>query len=689
MSRMSDLSKVVSEQRFINAFNICYEYCEKSEKIADVNFRLIKNHLLNLSETQITSFYHKFIESELIYGLPELHSCDIVTIPKKSTGVREYRFFSVFSMILYNAIGLIFVDSCNDVINTLNFTKKSIFPYYPTKFVLNKDSISEKDKWKVKNNYKDEFNKFQQKLEEYVTVNVGILQLDLTQYFESIIHEKLIELVFKFSNKSTLSKNNLINDSATTLEFFFEALMCRRFSIPQGKKNFVSDYLGYLYLVPFDMIVEELCANSNLKFKGMIRYVDDITIIFENDKSLSADNVYRHLLEIESKVINWFLNELGLTINASKTVRKYILTKKEKINFIKANKKSTSGIDLSEKSETLDKKTKSLGSKFISSDIQITFNNFLGLLSKFKFPKKGTYSMNINKDDFELMKVLFDNKGFQNYILKKENIKKIKDALEKVEVELTVDYINLLIVLYSLKKKENYEFIYILEEFFKKYFQPDDKRHLHILHVLHAQNSYDKQQINKLIKKNKDKIKYDNYGKYLLLLAEVEIEKMNYHELDNRAIYNRIGNEFKQPSVYRTNYLFKNESEYLEFIKILLENFHGNKSISDQLKYYVLYTRQKKWDLAFNCFHNIFHEISKKKFGLDDKANVKNVIEKSKELSLEDQLIIDKFYNRRNFNLISHPGQKGIPSEKVNHKDLNEFEIKILLIIMKLYRNKK
>lgn len=684
---MSDLAKIVTKERFLNAYKICFDYCKETDNIVDVNFRLIKNHLLNLSEGQVKSYYEKFIESELVYGLPELHSCDIVTIPKKSTGVREYRFFSVFSMILYNAIGLTFVDTCNEVISTLNFNKKSIYPFYPTKFNLNSTSKSEKDKWIVKNNYKNEFNKYQTKIEEIVTPNCGLLQLDLTQYFESIVHEKLIDLLYQYSNKTTLSKNKLDEDSSIVMEFFFEALMCRRFSIPQGRKNFVSDYLGYLYLVPFDMEVEKLCQSSNLQFKGMIRYVDDITIVFENHEHQNASEVYRQLLEVESKIINWFLNNLGLSINSSKTVRKYIVDEEEKKIFIEENKKSISGIELSDpeshkEQEVVESKDGEVLK--IKPQVDVIFKKFIEMLKKFKFPENGEFDFKISKDDRELMKVIYDSEVFQKYLLKPENTVVISEAIKNLEIELTVDYINMLIVLYFIKKDGDYLFIEILESFFSKYFKAEDKRHLHILHVLHAQNSYEKKLINKIIRVNRNVIETDNYGKYLLLLAEVIKQADNYYELDNNAIFQRITNEYLNSTVYHTGYLFNNNSSYQAVIKLLVKDFVNNKAISDQLKNYVLHRRQKKWDLAFNNFHNIFHEICKTKFELSDHATVKTVIEKAKSLNLKDQLTIDKFYNRRNFNMISHPGQKGIPAEKVNDKDLKYFEEKILEIIVKL-----
>lgn len=59
-------------------------------------------------------YYKKYIKSELFYSIPYLFSTDNVSIPKNVNGLREYKFFTMMSMILYNAVGLLFVDICND-----------------------------------------------------------------------------------------------------------------------------------------------------------------------------------------------------------------------------------------------------------------------------------------------------------------------------------------------------------------------------------------------------------------------------------------------------------------------------------------------------------------------------------------------------------------------------------------------
>ena len=683
---MSELSAIVTKEKFINAFNICKEYCEKTENIIDVNFRILKDHFIDLTEGQVSSYYDKFIKNELVYGLPELHSCEGVTVPKKSTGVREYKFFPAFSMILYNAVGLIFVDTCNEVVKNIQFNRKKIFPFYPTKFIINSSTKEESERWKVKNDYKSEFKKYQVALEGLIIPNSAVLQLDLTQYFETIVHEKLISLLYTYSNQSTLSKNKLDAKSETILEFYFEALMNKRFSIPQGRKNFVSDYFGYLYLVPFDMKIESLCSDFDLKFIGMIRYVDDITIILENESNLSNEDVFRILLEIESKIINWFLNELGLTINSTKTERKIISTEIQKQDFIEENKKSISGLEL-KSDDVSQEKSKNENEENLKT-LEEIYDDFKFVLSKFKFPSIEKYNVSINKDEREILKMILSNKRLQDLVLIKGNQKEIVDILKCVDLELIVDYINILIVLFYLKdKKKQYPFKKFIEDYITKGVKLNDKRRIHIIHILLAQKDIDKQEILKLILRNKVELQKDNYGKYLLYFTEDIKLEINYDPFSENAVYHRLGYEKVEKEPFRKSYLYNKNNIYQNVLKHLIQSYSDDKAISDQLKHFIIYRRQKKWDLAFNHFHNLFHQIAKKTYSLSDKSTVKEIIEKAHVLNLEEQLDLDKFYNRRNFNMISHPSQREQPSEKVSNKDLEYFESKIFEIINKILSN--
>jgi len=289
---MKKISEIISKELFLNAFEICQEYCKSEEFILDVNFRLLKNTFLMLSPKIVSNYYDEMIKNDFVYSLPELFSSDIVLIPKKLTSVREYRFFSVYSMILYNAVGLLFVDSCSEMLNNVNFNRNKINAFYPTKF-KRKDN-----KWIVSNDYKTEYKKFTESLKKSILPNDIILQIDISNYFENISHNILISLLTDFAPESLLNKHNYNVDSDSILEFYFNSLMQRSYSIPQGRKNFVSDYFGYFYLIPFEMEIHNITKHDSLKFKKIIRYVDYIYIIFNTD-IVDSSIIFKELLKIE------------------------------------------------------------------------------------------------------------------------------------------------------------------------------------------------------------------------------------------------------------------------------------------------------------------------------------------------------------------------------------------------------
>jgi hypothetical protein len=173
---------------------------ERRSTSSESPFRLLERHLLALSASRIKTYYEKYLSNDLVYSLPELFTSDVVSIPKRLTGVREYRFFTALSMVLYNAVGLLFVDCCSQVIEQLDFRKKSVFAYYPTKFVQ-KD-----DEWTARNDYKAEYNAFAEKLDAQIEPGDVILKFDISGYFETISHSKLVSLLRTFSPESSLEK---------------------------------------------------------------------------------------------------------------------------------------------------------------------------------------------------------------------------------------------------------------------------------------------------------------------------------------------------------------------------------------------------------------------------------------------------------------------------------------------------
>ena len=657
---MKKLSEIISEDMFANAFRICQEYCRSDEHILDVNFRLLKSAFLMTKESQVRHFYNKYIATDLIYALPELFSSDIVTIPKKLTGIREYRFLSFYSMITYNAVGLLFIECCSDFIKNINFTRRNIYAYYPTKF-----NIDEKNNWETKNDYKDEYRKFGHKLQENLQLNDIVLRFDIEKYFESIPHATLIELIRMYSPESSLKAHCYDSDSHSILEFYFKALMSRNYSIPQGRKNFISDYLGYLYLVPFDIKVTQLCKSGILNFKCAIRYVDDVFIIFTNANGVDRSSVLKELMNIEQNIASWLHSNLELTISPNKTQRHIVSNMKERNIFIKRAKKTISSVD-----------DNSDDSMMIKDDISTAYKRFKEILTKFKYSHKDSFLFEIKKDEVEDLKIIFDYR-FKSYLLTPKIKRDLIHTLREIDIELLPDHIYILITIFFITRHGDMPFVDVFLSYVKKITRLD-KRHIHVLLASLAQD-IDKKSIKKVVCKFKDQLLLDNYGKYLLAFF-----KLCRKEKNANPVFKRICKEYEGKK-HRRSFLFEITDDYAFLIEYIIANYRENGSIIRQLKYFIVSKTDRDWDRAFNHFHSMFHELCKVKFKLNDHATVQNVLKKVTNLGIENELLVMKFYDRRNFNLVTHPSRKGIPSVKVSKSDVDFYVAKILSIIRQYF----
>lgn len=568
--------------------------------------------------------------------------------------------------------------------------KARFFSYSPTKFHI-KDTDNLEEKWRVKNDYKEQYRDFSKVLNKKLQPNDIVLKLDISNYFQNINHSKLISLLDEFSSKSNLKKHGYDNNSNTILEFYFRSLVGKKSSIPQGRRNFTSDYLGYLYLIPFDLMIEDLTQNKVFNFKSSVRYVDDIYIIFEMpNNSIKCKEIFKELLRIEGKIVNWFQQKLNLSVNHKKTERKIIDSDDTREKFIIHNQKNISSPNYLESNlNSKDKKDNEEDKEEIEED----FNKFKKVLKRFKFENKIEFDFKLTKEEKDDLKMIF-NDNFQDFLFKPKNKEKIKNIIKNLDFELTTNCINILIVLFFLSKNDTSPFLEYFMEFLNERIDFSDKRHIHIVLTTLAQD-IDYSQLKEVAKNQKEVLLNDNYGKYLAMFFNIEPELDNCKLISKEGIYKRIYNEYSTTKNYEENsYIFDlNTSQYIYLVNSIANELKDKEALLNQIKYYVHYKLNKKWDLSFNHFHGLFHEICKIQLDLEEKNpnlnKIINSLNKKSEswteyITVKDELNIRKFFKRRNFNLISHPSQNGIASVKVTKKDLEKYVKKILPIIKKI-----
>lgn len=671
---MKKISDVITEDLFVNAYKICKKYSEK-EFITDINLLLLKNAFQSITENNIRAYYKKYIQTELFYAIPYLFSTDTVSIPKNVNGLREYKFFTMMSMILYNAVGLLFVDICNDFLNKVKFENSNIFHFSPTKFTY------DNNEWKSQNEYAKQYTKFTAKMKEIVEEGDVILKIDISNYFDTMKHEKLVQLLKKLGLESKLAIYDIDEKARDTLLFYFESLMNKKQGIPQGKVNCVSDLYGLLYLLPLDFNIVDICKKYNLEYKSMIRYVDDTMIIFRNKNNLANKEIFKELSKLEQELSLFLNNELMLRINEKKTEYSIIHSKEDREKFIERNTKKVSNVNNTELEDEIDENNK-------SKDLDKKIDEMIQVIEKYKFTNDDKFKFEITDEDKEKLKIVFDN-NIKKYLKKPEIKQKMRKVLQKLDIELTVSQMNILIALFFIDANNQNIYLDILVNYILNNLDLKDKRLLHIILLMISQGidflEYEK--FNSYIDENKNELFKDNYGKYILILKKIVKNDETISILSDEGIFNQINYEFNKNSKYSRKILCENNTMYNNLIVKMAKLQNIDESIINQMKWYVYNIRNGNLDSAFNHFHNLFHEVCKERFQLKDGDTVETVINKLYKNDIienKEEVLIRKFYDRRNFNPVSHPSKNGKASVKISKEILEEFEDKIIEILLKI-----
>ncbi len=676
---MDYISRLISKRLFVNAYQIIDEYLQKSVVIHDVNLRLLKPCISQLTKAKVEYYYDRYIEKDRFYLIPELFASDTVTIPKNLTSVREYRFMSTYAYILYNAIGLLFVECCQPLIEELDFRRKGIYVYCPTRF------RSENSSWIAKNDYRSEYSMFNQRFEDSVVSGDVVLGLDISDYFGTMKHSILSKILLRYAKDSILSKNNVNRESVSLIEFYFRSLMDHETSIPQGKKNFLSDYLGNLYLLPLDIKVSHLTQSEVLDFKAMTRYVDDIFLVFTPLVGTSKKRIHRELLRIEQRLSSFILEELGLKTNANKVERQIVSTKKTRLALIERIKKRVSPAE-EKPNETA------------QSAMQKRFESFREVIGKFQFQETNSFDLVLLKPEREALKDVFDGR-FVSYLFKSEVKNNLLTILSRIDIELTADYINLLIPLFFAERKGKQPFEKPLSEKLRGALPFFDKRAIHVLSMAIADQSK-VEKYYQIVGKIADCIDNDDYGKYVFVnmakFVDASFDPIRktptLYVNKEYNVFNRIVNEFMERKPVHGLSVFEEERTYIRFLQQLFKlDLRENAAVLQQLKYYVNGLIRGEYHVAFNYFHNAFHEICKVAFRMDDHCTIKDIINRLHKSSLlagmEEEMLLVKFYDRRNFNIISHPSQKGAPAVMVGVQELEYYAESILSLLVKILKN--
>lgn len=670
---MKDISRVVSEDIFLSSYYILREYISsKPNGIEDINLILISEYLNNLTNNQIKKYYRRYILTGLVYSLPEFFASDLVTIPKGVSDIREYRFFSSFGIILYNSIGIFFAEMCGDMIENLNLQDRGIYSYAPTKYT------NQNSKWKVNNKWKKEYDKYEDKLKEKTSDSDIVLSIDISHFFNSINHKFLIETINEFMSSHNRKKYSFDGNTEDILSYYFLSMMGDSKGLPQGKKNFASDYLAYLYLVKLDMEIENLVKSDHLTFVASVRYVDDTHFFFKKKDSISTPEVYKELSKVEHRISKWLYKNLSLSLNDKKTIRKIITNKKQKDDFIIKTHKKTSG---------------GQNSVVSNNEVQDKVNLFINAVEQFVYPDAVEFTDGlIGGENRENLKLIFEN-SVKNKLGQTAEVAKMIKVLKSIDLELSAVQFNIFGALFEVANRQNKPYLPILIDYFNKNFDPKDKRHIHIMLIAGAVMS-DPAVFKYLVKEHQRDLLKDDYGKYLLAYyfpnQKPEV-RLGRYWLPSSRVYERVCLE--KTGKFK-NYPFINKNYNYPFKSILfLENTKELDSIYAALGGYVHEFLFRRWSVAFNKLQMVTHESTKYLFKEIKDANkgkeiVKILNKNGLDISTYEERDFLSFWERRNFNPVSHGSKNGVTAPEISFKELIEWEVKIIKLINKFFKLK-
>jgi hypothetical protein len=623
----------LKEQHIQRAYNLIkLQIAEKSNTFKTIELEIYRKDKV-LKDFDVKNYYKNLISKDIFYNKrSQFHNLEYL-IPKGFNGVRKFNYLSFDLLVLYYSLGFYFHDLISESYKTIEEKKKkraNIFTFYGGKINF---QIPEKSELLYYNDY-IEFNKsVNEQIKKIIDSKkkAVIIKLDIQEYFKNIDFDILIKVIKKYTIPSNGKKSKFNNTTIQEIRNLFLFLNKSSTGLPLFSQNIISNFLSYIYLYELDNFVQNLEVAQEKEFIYS-RYVDDFYLIYKRNKGISNEKIGDEMFEISSSISKFLANELDAKINPLKTQTLIIKDDDDLENFIK-KEKVISLPEAIKKESTPEEKLKEI----------------LEIISKLKKDYKEKGNAYIDTDGNNKLNEIF-SKTLKNYVNSSTAKKKIDSAFKKWNPRLTLANTSTLMFLISISSSN--------EEFRKFLFE----------NSLHKFTT----------------------PQYLFLLEKFLLNNKITPSQRTKIKNSKIDNSYFQLIKKLTNRKFE-----LEEFKLIDLNFSDkilreNDSLCQQLKMMVLAEIEGKFNLAFNHLLNIFHYYC---FTVD-KENKKE-LKKYNQISVTDFLdrlgfSIDElnfsmqFFDRRNKNNISHPGENEMENWVVNEQEYLSYKVKMNALVIRI-----
>jgi AbiA family abortive infection protein len=270
-----------------------------------------------INELESEDYFKQRVANNLFYGLEEEFSIHPYVVPKPGLGLRRYGFFTYPMRVLYYAVGLYLLRVSEEFINNFYNTRKQLKSYYGGRLYFQGDELQ-----LTKSNiyFKNYYTRFRNQVRRETTGDVSnkiVIRLDIQNYYEVISIPLLMGLLDKNIKSSQKATWQFDTNTQEQIMFFFRFLANDGEGIPQSDNSIVSSFIGHLYLVFGDLLIEEEIYKDQevVEDYSLIRYVDDtfISITFREDLTDGAQKEYAESLG--ARVSDRLYYELGLRFN--------------------------------------------------------------------------------------------------------------------------------------------------------------------------------------------------------------------------------------------------------------------------------------------------------------------------------------------------------------------------------------
>lgn len=598
-----------------------------SFKTIELEIYRIEEKLLNFD---IQNYYDEYIAKDILYNKTNIFYNIEYLIPKGSYGVRNFNFLSFEMLILYYSLSFYFYDIIKEsyeAIETKKDNRKNISTYYGGKIDFENPK---KSNLFYQKDYIDFNNIVNEKIEEILDLNkkAVIIKLDIQDYFKSIDFNILLETIKKYavpSNSKTLNFDYTTIEEIKNLFLFINKSLL---GIPLFAQSIVSNYLSYLYLFKLDNYIQELPVANEKDFL-YVRYVDDFYLIFKRNKSVKNDKIGDEIFNITTGITEFLFSELQLNINHLKTHKMILEDTQDLQKFIKKEK-------IISIPETLKKEKKP----------QEKLDEIKEIIEKLKGEYKSGGVTSLSTEENNKLKEIF-SKSLKNYI----KVNTVKPTIDKMfkgwNPILTLYSSQALIFLLKHSEENNILKDFLLENTTVKF----------------------------------------NHPQYLYLLEKFILSNEKDDTFNTKVLSSEINNSY----LALIKKMLGNKSSLTQNQDINIDDtfLSKNQTITQQIKMLNLAEIEDKYNLAFNHLLNIYHYYcfkNDKDAGPLKKYKQTNVLQFLDKLNLSNihLAFTIQFFDRRNKNNISHPGEELMENWIVSKNEYLEFKSNLNTLLIKI-----